>query len=82
MHIVGDYSRSNARFPRPVEALFGFLSKPLGATAFIAASVVFGLLIAELRVSSGNSIRIEELAQTYIQLIDLPEASTNEGDQK
>ena len=66
---AGDTRQSQA-LPDWLERLLGILSQPLGATAFVAASVVCGILIAEMRVNRVKSIRTEELAQNYIQLIE------------
>jgi hypothetical protein len=79
MRIAGEYSRSRVNFLRPLETFFAFLSKPLGATTFIAATVVCGLVIAELRVSKLKNAQTEEFAKSYIQLIDSRTNSLNDG---
>lgn len=45
-------------------------TRPSFAAAFVAACTLFGLFLAELRVSHVQSQRNVQLAQAYIQLID------------
>ena len=66
---AGD-AKSDQSLPHWLAGLLNTISKPLGATAFVAASIVCGLFIAEMRVSKIKAARTEELAKSYIQLID------------
>lgn len=50
-----------------IEAAF---SRPSFAFAFVAACTLFGLFLAEVRVSRVQAQRNLQLAQAYIQLID------------
>ena len=50
-----------------VEAVF---TRPSFAAMFVAACTVFGLFLAEVRVSRMQAERNVQLAQAYIQLID------------
>lgn len=50
-----------------IEAAF---SRPSFAFAFVAACTLFGLFLAEVRVSRIQAQRNVQLAQAYIQLID------------
>ena len=50
-----------------IEAAF---SRPSFAFAFVAACTLFGLFLAEIRVSRQQAQRNMQLAQAYIQLID------------
>ncbi len=50
-----------------IEAAF---SRPSFAFAFVAACTLFGLFLAEIRVSRQQAQRNLQLAQAYIQLID------------
>lgn len=68
--IAAEDSRKAPSFPHWLSPLMEITSKPLGAMAFVAASIVCGILIAELRLDRGSSIQTEELAQNYIQLIE------------
>ncbi|HEU5080119.1 MAG TPA: hypothetical protein VFT72_12975 [Opitutaceae bacterium] len=45
-------------------------SRPSFAAAFVAACTLFGLFLAELRVSHLQAQRNVQLAQAYIRLID------------
>lgn len=45
-------------------------ARPSFALAFVAACTLFGLFLAELRVSHLQAQRNVQLAQAYIQLID------------
>ncbi len=68
--IAAEDSRKAHSLPNWLSPLLEIISKPLGATAFVAASIVCGILIAELRLDRSSSIQKEELAQNYIQLIE------------
>ena len=68
--IAAEDSRNNQALPDWMAQLTDLLSKPMGATAFVAASIVCGILVAELRVNRQAELRTEELAQNYIQLIE------------
>lgn len=50
-----------------VEAVF---RRPSFAFAFVAACTLFGLFLAEIRVSHQQAQRNVQLAQAYVQLID------------
>jgi len=58
-----------------IESVF---QRPSFAFAFIAACTLFGLFLAEIRVSRQQAQRNLQLAQAYVQLIDplLQETST------
>lgn len=58
-----------------VEAVF---RRPSFAFTFVAACTLFGLFLAEIRVSHQQAQRNVQLAQAYIQLIDplLQESTT------
>jgi hypothetical protein len=45
-------------------------SRPSFAFAFVAACMLFGLFLAEIRVSRQQAQRNVQLAQAYVQLID------------
>ncbi len=66
---AGD-SRKAYILPDWLSQLTVILSKPLGATVFVAASIVCGILVAEIRLNRKTSVRTEELAQNYLQLIE------------
>ncbi len=68
--IAAEDSRKAQSYRHWLSPLLEIISKPLGATAFVAASIVCGILIAELRLDRSSSIRTKELAQNYIQLIE------------
>ena len=59
-----------------IEAVF---RRPSFAFTFVAACTLFGLFLAEIRVSRQQAQRNVQLAQAYIQLIDplLQESSVN-----
>jgi hypothetical protein len=50
-----------------VEAMFG---RPSFAVAFVAACVLLGLFLAEVRLSRLEAERSSQLAQSYLRLID------------
>ena len=50
--------------------LEGVFSRPSFAGVFVAACALFGLFLAEVRVSRIQAQRNVQLAQAYIQLID------------
>lgn len=50
-----------------VEAMF---SRPSFAVAFVAASMLLGLFLAEVRLSRLQAARSVQIAQGYLQLID------------
>lgn len=64
--------------PEWLTRISGLLARPIGATAFVAASVVCGIFIGQLRVNQAQSARTEELAQNYIQLIEAQTQNDNE----
>lgn len=68
--IAADDSSDRPSVPHWIQRAIDLLSNPLGATAFVAASVAVGIFMAELRVSQSQSSRTQELAQNYIQLIE------------
>ena len=49
------------------EAVF---ARPSFAAAFVAACVLFGLFLAEARLSRLHAARSAQVARTYVQLID------------
>ena len=78
---AGD-SRPNQALTHRLSALWRMLSHPLGAAVFVTASVVLGIVIAELRVNHVKDLRTEELARNYIQLIEVRTQSfETEGEQ-
>lgn len=66
---IADAEASNADsgFFGRIEAAF---SRPSFAFAFVAACTLFGLFLAEVRVSRQQAQRNVQIAQAYIQLID------------
>ncbi|MDB2499318.1 MAG: hypothetical protein P8L44_00660 [Opitutales bacterium] len=68
--IAAEDSRKAQSLPDWLTQLLGMISTPLGATAFVAASIVCGIVVAELRLDRSSSVQKEELAQNYIQLIE------------
>ncbi len=46
------------------------LSRPAYAAAFVVGCVLFGLLLAEVRVANQHARRGEQLAESYKQVID------------
>jgi hypothetical protein len=53
-----------------LERVNAFLSRPVGAGIFVATSIILGLILAEFRIAGSKSAKTEELAKSYIQLID------------
>ena len=78
--IAAEDTKTEAGITLFIKELLGSLSKPLGASAFVAASVVCGLIIAEMRVNRVQDVRTEELAQNYIQLIEARSQTENQED--
>lgn len=62
-----DVAQAETGFAARVEATF---RRPSFAFAFVAACTVFGLFLAEVRVSRQQAQRNVQLAQAYLQLID------------
>lgn len=60
-------SAAETTFLSRVEATF---SQPSFAFAFVAACTLFGLFLAEVKVSRQQTLRNVQIAQAYIQLID------------
>ena len=58
------------KFTERLTACLRLLSKPVAAAVFVTASIICGLLVAELRVSRVKNLQASELAQNYFQLID------------
>lgn len=74
--IAAGSTRTNQRLPDWLTSFMSIISRPLGATGFVAASIVCGLFLAEMRVSKIKSVHTEELAKSYIQLIDVRTETT------
>lgn len=62
-----EVSAIETNFVSRVEAVF---RRPSFAFAFVAACTLFGLFLAEIRVSHQQAQRNFQLAQAYVQLID------------
>ena len=78
--IAAGADKKSKAAPDWLSQLFDILSRPLGAMAFVAASVVCGVFVAELRLNRESSIRTEELARNYIQLIEARTQTLNSED--
>jgi hypothetical protein len=59
-----------------LDTLLTALSRPLATGLFIAASIVFGVLLAQLQVSQEKQARTEQLAISYMELIDSQQSLT------
>ena len=64
---VMDSQAERLGFFARVEAMF---SRPSFAVAFVAACMLLGLFVAEIRLSRLEAERSAQLAQSYLRLID------------
>ena len=68
--IATEDSSSIVRYKDWLTRIPNLFSRPVPAMVFIGVCIATGILIAEIRVSSIKQIHTEELAQSYLQLID------------
>lgn len=68
--IASEEEASQHAFPSFFKLVHGVLSRPIYASAFVVACVLFGLLLAEMRVAQQQAKRGEQLAESYKQVID------------
>lgn len=67
---IANEDREPAALPSFFRLAQSILSRPAYATAFVAACVLGGLLLAELRVAQREAQRNHQLAESYKQVID------------
>jgi hypothetical protein len=65
--IAGGSSPARAGWTRRLDAAF---ARPSFASAFVAACVLLGLFLAEVRLSRIHAAQSAQMAQGYLQLID------------
>ncbi len=61
---------SESGTPNPLAAALELLGRPAWALVFVAACVIGGVLVAEVQVGRNQQKANEQLARSYLRLID------------